>query len=51
MMQGIEEIIAHVPKSVFLGDEPPNILISFDNLDAMYRLKKLNVNLISLWCM
>jgi hypothetical protein len=51
MKQGIHTITANVPTWVFNSTLERKVAIDFNDLHAMYRRDKLDVNLVTVWSM
>jgi hypothetical protein len=51
MKQGIHTFTANVPTWVFSSSLPRKLVIDFNDLHAMYRLERLDLNLVTTWSM
>jgi hypothetical protein len=51
MKQGIHTFTANVPTWVFSSSLPRKLVIDFNDLHAMYRRERLDLNLVTTWSM
>ena len=49
--EGVDAIVAKIPKEIFNTDVDVCTILSFEELHRMYRLGRMEINFITLWCL